>query len=105
MVKSIAEKFIREIAGNSDFRKSFYSLDSLEDKKKYMAESGFAFELYEFEEAINHMKTECAEEEDAILLDELLLWWTMLIPQDEIEYPSAGTACSPEACGSCSSCS
>lgn len=103
MVKSVAEKFIREIAGNNDYRRSFYQLESLEDKKKYMSETGYKFELYEFEEEINHLKTECANEEDAIMLDEILLWWTMLIPQDDIEYPSS-SSCSSSDCAGCTSC-
>ncbi|MBI9097591.1 MAG: hypothetical protein JEY91_03890 [Spirochaetaceae bacterium] len=97
-----AEKFIKEIAGNSDFRKSLYLLESSEDKKRYLNEAGYNFAFYEFEESINNMKTKCAEEEDAIMLDELLLWWQMFMPYEETD--SSITACTPAECSKCSSC-
>lgn len=102
MVKSNAEKFILEVSGNNDFRKSFYKLDSVEDKKKYIFESGYEFEYFEFEESINNLKTRCSTEEDAIMLDELLLWWQMLLPYEETV--TTGTGCSPAKCSTCSSC-
>ncbi|MDA3810075.1 MAG: hypothetical protein PF518_07030, partial [Spirochaetaceae bacterium] len=102
MVKSNEEKFNLEVSGNNNFRKSFYKLDSVEDKKRYILEAGYEFEYFEFEESINNLKTRCSTEEDAIKLDELLLWWQILMPYDETV--TSATVCTPAECAKCSSC-
>jgi predicted ribosomally synthesized peptide with nif11-like leader len=97
-----AEKFIREIIGNSDLRKSLYPFEETEEKLKFISESGFDFEIPEFEESINYLKTICADEEEAIMLDELLLWWQIMMPYDI--YEESSTQCTPDQCRTCSSC-
>lgn len=92
MVESNAEKFIREIARNHDLRRSFYTLEGTEEIKEALREAGYCFRHHEFEDTINNLKTRCATEEDAVMLDELLIWWQMLLP------------CSPASCTQCSSC-
>lgn len=96
MAMKDAEKFIKEIVKNDGLRKSLYKFEDPEEKKKLIVKAGFDFEVYEIQESINYLKTVCAQEEDAIMLDELLLWWQMLMPFDQ--------SCSPAECAGCSSC-
>ena len=102
MIISNAERFIREISKNNDFRRSFYQWESPDEIKKSITDAGYSFKYHEFEDSINNLKTRCASEEDAIMLDELLLWWQMLLPFEDSE--GCSTDCSPSDCALCSLC-
>ena len=102
MVLSSAEKFILEIAENNELRKSFYGLSSMEEIKSAINQAGFDFKIYEYEESILNLKTKCSSEEDAIALDELLLWWQMLLPEESAE--DSRSSCTPADCFNCPSC-
>ena len=98
-----AERFIKEIAVNTELRKSLYLYDSSVEIQSAIAKSGYIFKIFEFEESINHLKTESPNEEQAIMLDELLLWWNMMMYDGSISEEEK-TECSPARCASCSSC-
>ena len=98
-----AELFIKEIAVNNELRKSLYKYETSAEIKNAIVESGYSFELYEFEESINHLKSESPTEEQAIMIDELLMWWNMLMFDGTV--PESGSVnCSPAKCASCSGC-
>ncbi|MDC7227993.1 MAG: hypothetical protein PQJ61_14615 [Spirochaetales bacterium] len=98
-----AERFIKEITVNNELRKSLYRFDSSADVQDGIKECGYNFKLFEFEETINHLKTESPDEEQAIMLDEILLWWNMLMGDGSI-VESDQPECSPSKCPSCSLC-
>jgi hypothetical protein len=97
-----AEKFIKEIIKNHEMRTGLYRYDTSAEVMKAIHELGFPFKLHDFEESINHLKTESPTEEQAIMLDEILVWWNMLMFDGSIteEQP----ACTPAKCSTCSSC-
>ncbi len=98
-----AERFIKDIAVNNTLRKSFYIYSSSAEVYTAIKETGYNFKLYDFEESINHLKSESPTEEQAIMLDEILMWWNMLMYDGsvvEIDEPE----CSPAKCSSCSVC-
>ena len=102
MAQMHAETFIKEIVKNNELRKSLYQYDSSAEMMSAIRDEGYEFKLYQFEESINHLKTESPTEEQAIMLDELLLWWNMLMYDGSIVEEAP--ACSPAKCSSCSSC-
>ena len=98
-----AENFIKQVVRNTDLRKSLYRYPSPSQIMTALKEMGYDFTPYEFEESIRHLKTESPHEEQAIMLDELLIWWKMLLGEVNTAPPSQCT-CSPTACGGCKSC-
>lgn len=98
-----SENFIKEIAKNTQLRKSLYRYHSPMDIMRAIEEMGYGFEPHEFEESINHLKTEAPHEEQAIMLGELLVWWKMLMGTEALPL-SEKKGCTPSTCGSCSSC-
>ncbi|MBB6480304.1 hypothetical protein [Spirochaeta isovalerica] len=99
-----AENYIREIAVDMDLRKSLYAYSTSAEMMTSIKDSGFNFKLYEFEESINHLKVESPDEEQAIMLEEILLWWKMLMYDGSICEEAKSASCSPSRCFSCSSC-
>lgn len=97
-----AEKFIREIVENSDLRKSLYQFDDRGEKMEHIRKAGYVFEIYEFDESINYLKTISSDEEQAIMFEELRLWWQMIMPNDMTDVPAQ--SCTPAECATCSSC-
>ena len=98
-----AERFIREIAVNNELRRSLYTFDSSLQVKNAIEAAGYKFKLYEYEETITHLKTESPTEEQAIMLDELLMWWKMLMYDGSI-VEDEQSGCSPSRCATCGSC-
>ena len=98
-----AENFIKEIAKNNEFRKSFYKFKSSMEVQNQIRILGFSFKLFEFEESINHLKSDSPTEEQAIMLNELLIWWQMLM-YDGTVMENDSVSCSPDQCSACSSC-
>ena len=99
-----AEKFIKEVVKNTGLRKSFYKYGSSLEVLTAIQESGYHFKLYEFEESINHLKTESPTEEQATMLDELGFWWSVLMYDGSIGNIDEPPVCSPVKCSTCSSC-
>ncbi len=99
-----AQNFIKEIAPNNEMRRSLYEFENARAIKEHIETLGFNFKLYEFEQSILYLKTEAPNEEQAIMLDELLLWWNMLMYDGSITEEVDSSECSPVKCGTCSSC-
>ncbi|MBN2737820.1 MAG: hypothetical protein JXR70_12620 [Spirochaetales bacterium] len=97
-----AEKFIKDIVKDNGIRKSLYQHGSSANIMAAIEEMGYLFTLYEFEESINHLKSESPDEEQSIMLDELLLWWNMLMSDGTINESEA-PHCSPKKCFTCGS--
>ena len=96
MPRKDAERFIRDIAGDKEKRKSLYSYDTSEEIMNAVRDMGYDFKLFDFEESIRHFKLESHDEEQAIMLDEILLWWNILMGEQ--------ASCSTSMCSTCSSC-
>ena len=98
-----AEYFIKDIVKDKEIRTSLYKYDSSKEIMEAIREMGYNFKLYDYEESINHLKTESPTENQAKMLDELKLWWDMLMSDGSIaeEMPAS---CSPAKCSTCSIC-
>ena len=106
MAQMDAENFIREIVKNTELRTSLYQYDSSAEIMAAIKEKGYPFKLYMFEESINHLKTESPTEDQANMLDELFMWWQMLMFDGTIveDIEETVQSCTPAKCASCSSC-
>ena len=98
-----AEFFIKEIVKDKELRTSLYKYDSSEEIMAAIREMGYNFKLYNFEESINYLKTESPHESQAQMLDELKLWWDMLMSDGTITEETPAS-CSPAKCSTCSIC-
>ena len=105
MAQMDAENFIKEIVKNTELRTSLYQYDSSAEVMEAIKAKGYPFKLYMFEESINHLKTESPTEDQANMLDELFMWWKMLMFDGTIvEDEEEPVSCTPAKCASCSSC-
>ncbi len=102
MAQKDAERFIRDIVKDSALRKILYKYETSAEIMEAIKEQGYEFQLYQFEEGINHLKTESPTAEQVAMLGELLNLWNLLMNDGSIvEEPQA---CSPSKCFSCASC-
>ena len=99
-----AERFIKEIVKDNDLRTSLYQYDTAAEIMAGIQQKGFTFKLYDFEESINHLKTESPDASQAFMLDELLMWWNMLMSDGTISEEKEPVSCTPAKCATCSSC-
>jgi len=97
-----AEKFIKRVVKDQEFRDTLYEYDSYAERIQFIQESGYDFFYEEYEDAINHLKTESPTEDQANLLNELMAWWVMLnsdAPQSTTTESSG--SCDSSSCKTC----
>ncbi|MDC7218981.1 MAG: Nif11 family protein [Spirochaetales bacterium] len=103
MAQQDAINFIKEIIKDKTIRTSLYKYDTFEEIMAAISEKGYNFKKIDFDESIIYLKKETFSEDYAKMLEELQMWWHMLLNEVEFE-PEDGSSCSPSKCSSCSSC-
>ncbi len=104
MAQQEAIDFIKEIVKNQEIRKSLYKYDTSSEIMGAIREMGYHFRFADFDESIHHLKTESPHESQADMLDELRMWWHMLMDDGNLEEEEEESSCSPAKCSSCSMC-
>jgi hypothetical protein len=105
MAQQDAIDFIKDILKDKEKRTPLYKYDSVEEIMTAIGEMGYNFKRIDFDESILHLKTETFSEDYAKVLDELRMWWHMLLNEVEMEREDDDeSSCSPAKCSSCSHC-
>lgn len=73
-----ARRFLREVMQNAALRDALNEADGEVARQAVLAEAGFRFTAYEFEEAWRSELTTCQSEELAQRLHEANQWWQIL---------------------------
>ena len=60
-----AMKFIKKVDNDASFRKSLYQVQGWDGLSVFLNSEDLTYSAGEFEEAFNHMHTQCQEAEDA----------------------------------------
>ena len=78
MSYSNAESFIKRL-GDAEFRKSLYTLKSLDDFDNYLMKLSLPFGFDDMQNAFNHLHGRCQTEEEAGYLKECYRFYKMLV--------------------------
>lgn len=80
-----AKKFMKNTDRDSNFRKLLYQLNGLNEFQKFQVQEDLEFSIDEFEEAFNHLHSECQFAEQADKLYHLKHLFELIIRDAKIK--------------------
>lgn len=96
-----AERFLRECAIDGSVRDRAYAEALKGDLREWLSRSGYGFTSLDLGNTVRRLKLSARDEEEALLYDELRLWYELL--SGEGEDSGGNGVCGPSLCASCSS--